>query len=81
MVWEFVRTGAILEDEECVYEDSYDTMDNEDFEQYFSYQVSYTDLLNWARSQDGFYEHFNDEITRARDEFIQENYIKIEEEE
>ena len=37
MAWEFVRTGAILEDEESVYEDSYDTMVNEDFEEPFGY--------------------------------------------
>lgn len=49
--------------------------DMDDFEEYFSLQVSYKKLLNWAMEQEKFFEDFGDEIDKANQEFLNE-YIR-----
>ena len=42
----------------------------DDFEDYFSRQVSYTKLLNWALEQEKFFNDFGNEIDKANQEFL-----------
>ena len=52
----------------------------DDFEEYFSFQVSYTRLLNWACKQEQFFDDFCDEIDKANQEFLDEYIRKWEDE-
>lgn len=40
------------------------------FEEYFSLQVNYTKLLNWAIKQEGFFSDFDNEIDKANQEYL-----------
>ena len=42
----------------------------DDFEEYFSLQVSYTKLLNWAVKQEKFFSDFCNEIDKANQEYL-----------
>lgn len=50
----------------------------EDFEEYFSYQVSYTKLFNWAIKQEKFYNDFCDEIDKANQEYLNDSITECE---
>ena len=56
------------------YEEAVDAclcdQDVDDFETYFSYQVSYTQLLKWAIKQENFFNDFYDEIDKANLEYL-----------
>lgn len=52
----------------------------DDFEEYFSLQVSYTKLLNWAIEQEKFFKDFSDEIDKANQEFLNECITEWEDE-
>lgn len=50
----------------------------EDFEEYFSYRVSYTKLLNWAMKQEKFFNDFDKEIDEANQEYLSDCITECE---
>lgn len=50
----------------------------EDFEEYFSYQVSYTRLLNWAMKQEQFFNDFDNEIDKANQEYLSDSITEYD---
>lgn len=55
--------------------------DMDDFEEYFSIQVSYTKLLNWAIKQKRFFDDFCNEIDKANQEYCEDFIEEYEDEE
>ena len=55
--------------------------DMNDFEEFFSLQISYTKLLNWAMKQENFSIDFSDEIDKANQEFLDEYITEWEDDE
>jgi len=43
--------------------------------------VSYDELLNWAMKQDGFFDYFEDEFYRAQQNYFNDFYFEIEDNE
>lgn len=52
--------------------------DMDNFEEYFSLQVSYTKLLNWAVKQEKFFNDFCDEIDKANQEYLNDFITECE---
>lgn len=74
--WQRDEDGKRFDDEEDAYLDYLDNEDETTLENYlcnFSF-LSFRDLLHWAMGEQAFWEHFQDEITEAREMIFNDNY-------
>lgn len=72
--------GEEFKTEEEARENVWEHMDREDYEYQLGYIISQERLLKWAMEQDAFYEAFQDEISKAENEFFNDAYHLIEDE-
>ena len=43
--------------------------------------VSYDELLDWAMKQDGFFDYFEDDFSKAQQDYFEDFYFEIEDDE
>lgn len=43
--------------------------------------ISYDTLLDWAMKQDGFFDHFEDDFSKAQRDYFEDFYFEIEDDE
>lgn len=48
---------------------------------YLQNYVSYDKLLDWAMKQDGFFDVFEDEFYRAQQDYFEDSYVELEDDE
>lgn len=48
---------------------------------YLQSYISYDKLLDWAMKQDGFFEVFDDEFYKAQQDYFEDNYVELEDDE
>ena len=48
---------------------------------YLQNYVSYDKLLDWAMKQDGFFDVFEDEFYRAQQDYFEDFYVEMEDDE
>ena len=48
---------------------------------YLQNYISYDKLLDWAMKQDGFFEAFDDEFYKAQQDYFEDNYVELEDDE
>lgn len=48
---------------------------------YLQDHVSYDKLLDWAMKQDGFFDFFEDELYKAQQDYFEDNYLELEDDE
>ena len=74
--WQRNEDGARFNSEEDAYLDYLDKEDDialEDYLRDLGY-LSFGDLLHWAMGEQAFWEHFQDEITEARESLFEDAY-------
>lgn len=81
MAYYTTEFGGRFDTKEQAEEACFDDQTIEEFAEYFSYQVSFTTLLEWARRQENFYDEFSDEIDTANKEYLNEMIREWEEDE
>lgn len=73
--------GDEFETREEALESVTERMDDRDLTCALEYSIGFSVLLDWAMQQDGFWDHFCDEIEQAEMEFFSDNYYEVEDEE
>ena len=73
--------GDVFETREDAFEDVSEKMDDTDLACSLESIIGFKTLLDWAVTQDGFWEHFCDEVSEAELEFFSDNYYEVEDEE
>lgn len=73
--------GDEFETREEAFEDVTEKMNDMDLACSLESIIGFKALLDWAMAQDGFWEHFCDEIEQAEMEFFSDNYYEVEDEE
>lgn len=73
--------GGRFDTYEEAREATLENMEFEDLSEELAYSVSYPKLLEWAMKQPGFYEHFEDQINDAENEFCNEYITEWEDDE
>ena len=51
---------------------------NGDIDEYLQKYASYSDLLEWAKNQDGFFDYFDEELGRAQQDYFNDFYVELE---
>lgn len=74
--WQRNEDGARFDCEEDAYLDYLDKEDDAALEDYLRDlgYLSFGDLLHWAMGEQAFWEHFQDEITEARESLFEDAY-------
>lgn len=74
--WQRNEDGVRFDNEEDAYLDYLDKEDDVALEDYLRDLgfLSFGDLLHWAMGEQAFWEHFQDEITEARESLFEEFY-------
>lgn len=74
--WQRNEDGARFDSEEDAYLDYLDKEDDATLEDYLRDLgfLSFGDLLHWAMKEQAFWEHFQDEITEARESLFKDAY-------
>ena len=74
--WQRNEDGARFDSEEEAYLDYLDKEDDAALEDYLRDLgfLSFGDLLHWAMGEQAFWEHFQDEITEARESLFEDAY-------
>ncbi len=74
--WQRNEDGARFDSEEEAYLDYLDKEDDAALEDYLRDLgfLSFGDLLHWAMGEQAFWEHFQDEITEARESLFEDFY-------
>lgn len=73
--------GDEFETREEAFEDVTEKMDDMDLARGLESIIEFKVLLEWAMKQDGFWDHFCDEIEQAEMEFFDDNYYEVIDEE
>ena len=73
--------GEEFETEEDARENVCEHMEWDDYENEMQYTISWHDLFEWARKQEGFFDHFEIDFYDAENEFFKANYHEVEDEE
>lgn len=73
--------GDEFETEEDARNDATERMDWPNYEDELQYIISFHQLFTWARKQEGFVEHFENEFYEAEDNFFTSNYHEVNDEE
>lgn len=73
--------GDWYEDEEEVWDEIHETMNWDDYEDYFTNAIGFSKLFQWARQQPDFYDHFENEFCDAESAYFTDNYRKVEDDE
>lgn len=50
-------------------------------EDYLKPWISYDTLLEWAMKQDGFFDHFEEDFSKAQRDYFEDFYFEIEDDE
>ena len=74
-VYSDANQEKVFDSEEDAYEDYLANEDTVYLEDTLAYEIDGMDLLHWAMGQDAFWEHFQDEITRAREQCFEDTYV------
>lgn len=74
--WQRNEDGKRFDSEEGAYLDYLDKEDGAALEDYLRDlgSLSFGDLLHWAMGEQAFWEHFQDEITEARESLFEDLY-------
>lgn len=74
--WQRNEDGVRFNSEEDAYQDYLGNEDDAALEDYLRDfgPITFDDLLHWAMGQDAFWEHFQDEITEARESLFEDFY-------
>jgi hypothetical protein len=64
----------VFDNEEDAYQDYLENEDTAYLEDAIVDEIEWLDLLHWAMDQEAFWEHFQDEITRARERNFEDTY-------
>jgi hypothetical protein len=70
--------GNRFDSYEEVDDDAYEKMDWDDLSEFFHNYVGFTELLKWASKQENFWGTYEDDMTRARGDYIAEHYWEEE---
>lgn len=73
-VYSDANQEKVFDNEEDAYQDYLNNEDMTNLEDALAYEIDWQDLLHWAVEQDAFWEHFQDEITRAREQCFEDAY-------
>jgi hypothetical protein len=73
--------GDTFETEEEARDNVIEQMDWDDFKEYMQYSINWNDLFEWARKQEGFFEEFENQFCDAENEFFEQYYSMIDNEE
>ncbi len=74
--WQRNEDGVRFDSEEDAYQDYLGNEDDAALEDYLRDlgSLAFGDLLHWAMGQEAFWEHFQDEITEARESLFEDFY-------
>jgi hypothetical protein len=74
--WQRNEDGTRFDNEEDAYLDYLSNEDDAALEDYLRDlgPLTFDDLLHWAMGEDAFWEHFQDEITEARESLFEDFY-------
>lgn len=67
-----------FETEEEARNDAIETMTETEFYDYLSMAISFRELLAWAIKKDDFYDEFGDAVDEAEEEYFQDWYKKVD---
>lgn len=70
--------GDIYETEEDVWDEIHNSMSWDDYAEKLEKSIGFDKLFDWAKSQDGFFEQFENEFYDAEYDYFKENYKLIE---
>lgn len=71
-----------FDSEDEAFQDAFNEMlFNGDIGDYLQEHISYSDLLDWAMKQDGFYDYFGDKIIKAQQNYFNDFYVEMEDDE
>lgn len=73
-VYSDANEEKVFDNEEDAYQDYLNNEDMTFLEDVLAYEIDWLDLLRWAMGQDAFWKHFQDEITRAREQCFEDAY-------
>jgi len=79
-IWENAW-GEEFETEEDARDNVSERMDWYDYERFMERSITWNQLFNWARKQEGFYEAFENEFCEAENDFFDENYSIVDNDE
>lgn len=72
--------GDVFETEDDARDDAYSKITWDDYEDYFSNNISYHKLFEFARAHEDFFTKFENEFCEADEKYFQDNYSIIDEE-
>ena len=70
--------GGEFDDYEDAWQDCNDNMELCDWADFFHNRVSYESLFTWCLEQPAFWDHFQDDLDMAQQEYFDEYYTEIE---
>ena len=73
--------GTIFDSYDEAWEDAMQEMDIPEFYERFENRVGYWELLSWATQQPHFYDEFSDAVSDAEQDYFDDFYHEVEEEE
>jgi hypothetical protein len=79
-IWENAW-GEEFETEEDARDNVSERMEWYDYERLMEKSISWSQLFNWARKQEGFFETFENEFCEAENDFFDENYSIVDNDE
>lgn len=66
--------GDEFDNEKDARQHAKEQMDWDSYKNELQYLITYDELLEWAHSQDSFWDNFQDEVATAEEEFFSNNY-------
>lgn len=80
-VWIRNSDGKLFDNEEDAYLDSIEQEDTDYLLDIITCEgfIPYDDLLHWAADHEGFWEHYQDQISEARGTIFDDDYRELDE--